>query len=204
MEHTEQNIIDKTMAIFMKLGIKSVTMDDISRQLGISKKTLYKFVTDKNDLVNKTLTVACEYENNEIQKICDLGLNAIDEAYEISYYVAEHIKTLHPSIVYDIQKYHPDAWSNFSSMKHDKILSCYSNNMERGIKEGLYRDDLNIPIIANYYIEKFDLMFNEELFPRDQFSAADIYTEMFRYHIRGMASDKGRKYLAEKMQKQPS
>ena len=199
MEKNESELIEQTMELFMQLGIKSVTMDDISRQLGMSKKTLYKYVSDKNELVEKVLTFACECDAVEVDRICDRKMNAIDEAYEISNFVMEHIRTMHPSVAYDLKKYHSTAWQNFKLMKRDKITECFTRNMEKGIAEGLYRDNMDIPVVVTYYVNRFDLMFNEDLFPREKYNPADIYLELFRYHIRGIASDKGVAYLSEKM-----
>ena len=199
MEKNELDIIQQSMGLFMRLGIKSVTMDELSRQLGISKKTLYKFVSDKNELVEKVLNYGCEIDQVGIQKICNLGLNAIDEAFEISKFVSDHIQNMHPSIMFDLQKYHAIAWNNFRTRKKSNISECYVSNMEKGIQEGLYREDLNIPVIVNYYVERFDIMFDEELFPRDEFDPSEIYRELFRYHIRGIATEKGIKVLVKKI-----
>ena len=189
------------MGLFMRLGIKSITMDELSRQLGISKKTLYKFVSDKNELVEKVLSYGCELDHNGIEKICEEGLNAIDEAFEISNFVSDHIQAMHPSIAFDLQKYHAKAWTDFRCQKKGNITSCYVRNMEKGIQEGLYRDDINIPVIVNYYVERFDIMFDEELFPADKFKPSEIYRELFRYHIRGIATEKGIKFLIKNTKK---
>ena len=123
MLEKEMEIIDQSMQLFMKLGIKSVTMDEVSRQLGISKKTLYNYVADKNDLVNKVLTFSCDRDNDAMSEICAKGMNAIDESFEMSNFVFKHINTLHPSIMFDLQKYHSNAWDNFKKMKRGKIKS---------------------------------------------------------------------------------
>ena len=187
------------MRLFMTSGVKSLTMDDLSRSLGISKKTLYNYVVDKNDLVDKVLTYSCECDNGRIMAICELGLNAIEESYEISNYIFNHIDTMHPSIIYDLQKYHLQAWEKFTHLKKQKITECYTKNISRGIEEGLYRDDLNIPVIVHLYTSRFDAIFDPEVFPRDRFNPAESYLEMFRYHIRGIASEKGNKLLNKKL-----
>lgn len=199
MEKKEAELIENVLHLFMKLGIKSVTMDDIARHLGISKKTLYKFVDDKNDLVSKALNYSCDLEQGEIQKICDKKQNAIDESYEISTYVFNHIRSMHPSIVFDLQKYHTDAWKEFSNIKKAQINQCYMDNISKGIEEGLYRDDVNAEIITKFYTNRFEMMFDPEVFPSEKFQPADTYLEIFRYHIRGIASSKGIAYLAEKI-----
>lgn len=202
MNEKDTEIINQTMQFFMTTGIKSATMDDVSRHLGISKKTLYTHVKDKNDLVEKALMCSCEMQNSEIDLICKKNLNAIDESFEISNYIFKHINTIHPSIVYDLQKYHMPAWEKFKTTKQAKIYDCYSKNMIKGIKEGLYRDDLNIPVVVKIYASRFDVIFDENLFPREEFRPADLYLELFRYHIRGIACEKGIQYLIKKVKKE--
>jgi AcrR family transcriptional regulator len=202
VEKNELEIVEKSFQVFMQFGIKSVTMDDVARHLGVSKKTLYKYVEDKNDLVKKALTMSCDIENANIEAICEKNLNAIDESFEISNYIFKHIQTMHPSIVFDLQKYHTEAWLEFRNEKRSKIDECYMRNMNKGMKEGLYRDDINPEIITKFYTQRFDILFDPEIFPLDRFNPADTYIEIFRYHIRGIASEKGIKYLKEKMKKE--
>lgn len=190
------------MRLFMFSGVKSLTMEDVARRLGISKKTLYNFVSDKNDLVEKTLMYSCEGEGDAIASICSKGLNAIEESYEISNYIFNHIDKMHPSIIFDLQKYHIQAWERFTKRKREQITDCYTRNIERGIAEGYYRNDINVPIIVHLYTSRFDAIFNPDVFPGDRFNPAESYREMFRYHIRGIASDKGIKFFNKKINKE--
>jgi len=199
VEKNEKEIIENTLLLFMKLGIKSVTMDDIARHLGISKKTLYKYVEDKDDLVRKSLGYSSEMENAEMYKLCAKEQNAIDESFEISNYVFKHIRYIHPSIIFDLQKYHPEAWKEFSKAKKEQTNKCYMDNIKKGIKEGLYRKDINSEIVTKFYTSRFEVIFDPEIFPTDKFDPAEIYLEIFRYHIRGIASEKGIKYLSKKL-----
>ena len=185
--------------VFMKYGIKSVNMDDVARNLGISKKTLYKYVTDKNDLLTKALALHARDESEAMDAIFSKKLNAIDEMLEISSYVSGILKQIHPSIHFDLEKYHPEVMKNMRDAHETMIYQCMKSNMEKGIEEGLYRKDLNVHVIAKIYIEKMDATFNSEIFPPQEFSFPDVYMEYFRYHIRGIASEKGIKYLTEKV-----
>ncbi|MBK8498659.1 MAG: TetR/AcrR family transcriptional regulator [Flavobacteriales bacterium] len=196
-------ILDESARIFWKLGIKSVTMDDVATRLGISKKTLYQHVTDKNDLVDRVL------KHLSFCYKCDIDAvrardkqNAIDELYAITTTVAGQLQGIHPSIHFDLEKYHPEAFRNMLANKRREIFECNTQNMARGIKEGLYREDLNIPMIATIYIARFDMVFDGALFPPDRFSMADLHWEIFRYHVRGIASKKGLDYLEKKMTKE--
>jgi TetR/AcrR family transcriptional regulator, cholesterol catabolism regulator len=197
-------LLEQVNKLFMRHGIKSMTMDDVANNLRISKKTLYQFVTDKNDLVERSMArMNCQH-NDAIDAICAQGLNAIDEQYEIAKYVSGVLSQVHPSIHYDLEKYHPRAWEEFNGQKREHIYACMTRNMHNGMKEGLYRDDLNVDIIAKIYLARFDLLFDGELFPAEKYRFADIMWESFRYHVRGIASEKGVKYLEKKTKKERS
>lgn len=202
MDQKEHKIVSGAYEVFMKYGIKSVTMDDIAKQLGISKKTLYRHVSDKNDLLRKALYLSHKEEEAAINAICDKGYNAIDESFEVSKLILKLLKKVHPSIHYDLEKYHTEVWNELLVAHQEHIRQCIVNNLENGISEGYYRENLNIPIIANIYISRFDVVFDGSIFPPDQYNFPQVYLEMFRYHIRGIASEKGLKYLTEKVNKE--
>ncbi|MCB0794706.1 MAG: TetR/AcrR family transcriptional regulator [Flavobacteriales bacterium] len=202
MSDREQQIIDQAHKVFMRLGIRSVNMDDIAQHLRISKKTLYQFVKDKNDLVQRVVKCTCEHHRTSINAICERGLNAIDEHFEIASFIASQLGQMHPSIHFDLQKYHAEAWDMLERTEKEDIYGCVTRNMEKGIREGLYRDDLNIPVLAKIYIARFDAVFDGELFPGTEYKFQDIIWELYRYHIRGIASEKGLKYLAKKVKKE--
>ena len=202
MEEKEQQIIDQASKVFMRLGIRSVNMDDIAQHLRISKKTLYQYVKDKNELVLRIVQLNCDHHRTSINSICEKGLNAIDENFEIARFIASQISQMHPSIHFDLQKYHAEAWDMLERTEKADIYRCVSANMNKGIKEGLYREDLNIPVIAKIYIARFDAVFDTVLFPEKEYDLQEVIWEMFRYHIRGIASDKGTKYLIKKVKKE--
>ena len=202
MREKEEQLFVNAEHVFRKFGVKSVTMSDMARHLGISKKTLYNYVEDKNDLVEKSLN--CEFGKKQgiIDAIVAEKLNAIDESFKISQYVTTILKSIHPSLHYDLEKYHSGVWHKHLSERNKKIYDVISNNLRKGIKEGLYRKSLNVDVIAKIYIARMDLTFDGELFPVEQISFAEVYLEMFRYHIRGIASEKGIAYLKEKLKKE--
>lgn len=202
IQKREQHILAEVGKVFMRLGIRSVNMDDIAHHLRISKKTLYQYVKDKNELVQRTVKQLTEHHSSCIASICDKGHNAIDENFEITRFVASQVGSMHPSVHFDLQKYHPEAWELLQSTERTDIYQCVSDNMRKGIAEGQYRDDLNIDVIARIYISRFDVTFDGVLFPQDAYRFEDVIWELFRYHIRGIASDKGLKYLVKKVQKE--
>jgi len=200
MEERESEIITQALAVFMQYGIKSVTMDDMSRHLGISKKTLYKFVKDKNELVEKTFMFQCNVEQCVVEEIQSKGSNAIDEMFEIGQFVSGLLKGIHPSIHYDLEKYHIETFQKCMQLHHGNIYSSKKKNLQKGIKEGVYRKDLNADVITKIYLKKIDVVFDSELFPPNEISFEEVYAILFRYHIRGIANKKGIEYL-EKVEK---
>ncbi len=102
--------------------------------------------------------------------------------------------------MYDLKKYHANAWDIFIDHKQGYIYECIKNNLERGLKEGLYRKNLNPEIISKLYSEKIDILFDRELFPKDKYSFEEIHDEMMKYHLKGIVSKEGLKYIKESEQ----
>ncbi len=182
----------------MQYGIKSLTMDDIARHLGMSKKTLYQSFSDKSDLVLQGIKAHMTEEREALENIHTASENAIDEMFLMSKHVSGHLQQMHPSILFDMEKYYPKAFAQFEEYKLKIVMSCLARNMEEGIEQGLYRDNLNIPIVAGLYVGRMDLFFDQKLFPSSKYSPKDVYFEAIRYHIRGIASEKGMEYLRDK------
>jgi len=199
MEEKEKIFIAQALELFMKYGIKAFTMDDLARQLGRSKKTIYTKVKDKNELIEKVLRFQFENERSCIEGICSQGLNAIDETFEIGQFISEMLKKMHPSIHYDLQKYHTDVFQASIKEREEEIYNCTLSNLKKGIQEGLYRYDLNAEVIAKIYMSKIDIVFNPDIFPPSVISFGEVYAILFRYHVLGVASPKGVKYLNKKL-----
>ncbi|MBK7128503.1 MAG: TetR/AcrR family transcriptional regulator [Crocinitomicaceae bacterium] len=197
MEEKKREIIEKATAIYLKYGIKSMTMDEMAKQLGISKKTLYSFVSDKNELVELCVLSQHEGEVCRMAEVSRQNENAIDEMLGISKSVTDTLKKIHPSIFFDLAKYHPNALRMMNEQKRNFIRGCVMDNLERGIKQGLYRNNLNTEVISTIYLATLDHIMLGDLFPESLNSIDNIYREFFRYHVRGIASSNGIEYLNE-------
>lgn len=195
-------IVEEATKVFWKYGIKSVTMDDVARHLGISKKTLYQYVTDKSDLVTKVLNSSSDRFTLEIDRIRAVGYNAIDEMLAIASYISKQISAFHPSIYFDLAKYYPEACRIMDKNKQVLVVEQIAENMRKGVREGLYRSDVNVPLIAKLYVVRFDNAMTMEMGQQTGMGLAEMNWEVFRYHIRGIASDKGLKYLEKKVTKE--
>ncbi|MCB0400642.1 MAG: TetR/AcrR family transcriptional regulator [Flavobacteriales bacterium] len=190
-------IIASATMLFMKYGIKSLTMDDISSHLGISKKTLYQFVSDKKDLVKQGMALMIEHEKSMLCQAMETSQNAIDELIGVTRCVSSEIGEMHPSVIFDLQKYHPSAWKLMETHKKNFIYNMMLENLKRGIKEGYYRDNLDPFVITNIYIGMVDNVLNPENPIHKSMSIDQLHKEIIRYHIMGIANEKGLLYLKE-------
>lgn len=184
--------------LFMRYGVKSMTMDEIARQLGISKKTLYQFVDNKKDLVTKVVSMQIDHEQCCIQEVFDNTVNAIDELMEITRLVSSHLKEMHSSVMFDVKKYHIEAYQIIQEHKNKFMYKNIKKNLEFGIKTGMYRENLNPEIVTHLYLSMVNNIMDPDNETQRQFSTSELYTEIMRYHIRGIASAKGREYLKQK------
>lgn len=199
MEAKINTILEHAGKVFMRYGIKSITMDDVARELGISKKTLYQFFTDKNDLVKQCIEMRMKADQCMYDQISSEVTNAIDELFQVNKTLASQMGQVHPSIMFDLQKYHPEAYKVFKSNKASCLLASVIKNFKRGIEEGFYDETLDTDIMSRLYVSKIDAIFDTELFPNDKYSLPTIHRELIVYHIRAIATPKGLKYLLKKL-----
>ncbi|MFI5173003.1 MAG: TetR/AcrR family transcriptional regulator [Chitinophagales bacterium] len=197
----EAKILERCERLFMRYGIKSVTMDDVSRELGISKKTLYQYFENKEQLVYKITVNHFESQNLTIHGILHNAKTAIDEMIGIAGWMNNMSKNLNPSLMFDLKKYHPESWQVFINHRNNEVYNSIKHNLERGIKEGLYREDLNVEIITRIYIARVEMFIDNEIFPYDKFPPEKTFSVFMDYHIRGIATQKGIKLL-EKIKSQ--
>lgn len=190
-----QKLFATVESLFMRYGIKSITMDDVSRELGISKKTLYQYVENKKDLIAKVMQQNFANEMVIMAAIHQNSKDAIDELLQMSKHVTQQLREMHPSVVYDMQKYYREVWQEMEVFHEKVIYEKIKENIERGQEEGWYRTDLNADIIAKLYSYKTMCIVDEETFPLRKYNRETLYLEHIFYHIRGIASLKGLKLL---------
>ncbi|MBI5217796.1 MAG: TetR/AcrR family transcriptional regulator [Bacteroidia bacterium] len=200
MDEKLENIINVSAMLFMKYGIRSISMDDIAREMGMSKKTLYLHVDNKTDLVKKILDYDLCRHFSEKGCCTAKGLNAIDILLEVSKEISKNFHDFNPSVNYDLQKYYPELYHDFIKKKRDALFIDIRKNIEQGIAEGIYRNDLNVDLIARLYLKKLEDIHDPDFMPTNQFTFKNIFEVMFESHIRGIANKKGISYL-EKQKK---
>jgi len=190
------DILVRVRELFFKYGVRSVSMDDISRDLGISKKKLYMFVRSKHELVSRLLEL--ERRNFEIifEKYNFDGVNSIDVLLTVSKEISDRFWDVSPSMTFDMKKYYPEIYTQHIDNRVEFIFAQIQLNIKKGIRDGMYRDDLSTELIARLYIRRLIDIHNPEYFP-DKFSFQILFDTMFDNFIRGIATEKGTNYYEQ-------
>ena len=191
----KERILKGAEELFFKYGIKSITMDDIAKHLAISKKTIYQYFADKNELVQILMAMKLKEDECEFKQIHQESENMVVEFFNMMKHMGEMFAKINPTIFYDLQKYHPNAWKLFKEFKQDCMASMVENTIDRGIKEGLVRSDLNAKILSRLRIEQVEMGFNSEIFPPDKFKMVDVQIAMIDHFLYGICTLKGHKLI---------
>ena len=203
---TKEKILKGAEGLFMRYGVRSISMDDIARHLTVSKKTLYQHFADKEDIVTLVCQAHMESSWREFEAIRKNAENAIDELVRISVCLKKDMEDMNPSLLFDLQKYHPKAWAVWQEYKQKCIYESVVRNLEQGIREGYYRPDINSEILAIVRMSIVEIAFNDKIFPQSRFKLAEVQMQIFDHFVFGLITEKGRKlYIKYKEQKlQPS
>ncbi|MFW5656315.1 MAG: TetR/AcrR family transcriptional regulator [Bacteroidota bacterium] len=199
MEETLKNLLYKIKEIFLRYGIKSVTMDDLARELGMSKKTLYQYVNDKNELVDKIVSLEIEGRKCEFGEIYNRNLNAIEEVFEVNKHVLKMLKESSPAAGYDLKKYYPDLFAKVQETRRNQMLDSIINNIKKGKAEGMYREEVNEEIIARINVARFENLLNTDIFQPEEYNSKAFIREVLIYHIRGISNERGIEILQERL-----
>lgn len=201
MEDKRQEIVDKVRNLYNEFGIRSVTMDDVVRELGISKKTLYQYFADKSDMVSAVLDYERDLRMQEYQKALQGVSNAIEEMLKYYDLQKNMIKDHNPSMMYDLKKYYPKIHCDFLETKRKVIFESVKGNLKRGKSEEIYRSDLNEEIVARLNLMRIEALINIGIFSNEEMMMPSFFTEMFKYHMYGIVNDNGRKILEQNIDK---
>tara|TARA_B110000091_G_scaffold204030_1_gene238245 strand:- start:36 stop:641 length:606 start_codon:yes stop_codon:yes gene_type:complete len=196
----EERIIKGALDLFLQAGVKSINMDDVSTHLGISKKTLYKIVSNKADLVKQAFTLHQSSFISMIEAIKAKNTNPIDEIFEIDQQLCVMLKNRPPHLISNIRKYYPEVWYILDAIRKENIFECVYLNIQQGIEQGYYRKAINGNILAKLMINTVEAIVDDELFPLTEYNFKNILQENRIYHIRGIATEKGINYLENKLQ----
>lgn len=197
MNELEQIVI-KCHALFMKYGIKSVSMDDIARELGISKKTIYQFVRDKNELVSK----AFDFDQMCMQDRLDVfnfdQLNAIDQIFEAEKMILALLREHNPAVIYDLRKYYPLIYTKMVASRREKVSEFMIENIEKGKKESLFRNEIDSAIMAKFYLLRIEGIVDGDVLTLEEYTSIKWVKELLNYHLRGITTPLGLEYFERK------
>jgi len=194
MDEKLDRILSESLRLFKKNGIRSVSMDDISKELGMSKKTIYQYFANKTELLEKVLSYFHEKERIPCIGEDTANMNAIDILLAVSRYVSIQLNDMNPINAYELQKYYPTIYREFIIRKRDHVFEQVKQNFEQGIAEGIYRIDLDVELVARLYIQKLVDVHDPEFLSSVNFGFEKVFLVMFDNHIRGIANAKGLAY----------
>lgn len=187
----KERILAEAERLFWKFGVRSVTMEEIAKQLGISKKTIYQHFSEKEQILYQVIQQKTSRNQSEMECMVIDTANPIEEILSVLNMMQKNADQVSPNLLMDIKRYYPQAFSLFHQYKEGQIMRSILENIQKGIAEKLYRADINPAILARLRVEQIELAFNHDLFPSDQYSMQDVQAELMHHFVRGMLTEKG-------------
>lgn len=198
----KDKIAEGASELFHRYGIRSVSMDDIARHLSMSKKTLYQYYKDKDELVTVGINMHMEMEKGEYDEIFEKSHDAIEELALVSRCIRKNLRDVNPSLLFDMQKYHPKAWELWVDFKNHYIKDSIAKNIERGMSEGHFRSEIDPETLAILRVEQIEMGFDSRIFPANRFDFREVQMMCLDHFIHGIVTEEGRKLFQEYLQKQ--
>lgn len=193
-EHdNKEKLLKGAENLFLKYGVRSITMDDIARHLGISKKTIYQHFEDKDDIVALVLKTHMESQRQQFDEIASKSKNAVEEMVMLSVLLKESMRNVNASLLFELQKYHQRAWNIWLEFKKKDIHQSIIRNLRQGIEEGYFRNDINVDVLGRMRLEMVQMAFDNMVFPRESFNLSEVQAQLFDHFVHGLLTDKGKK-----------
>lgn len=192
-EEVKQKIISGAEELFMRYGIKSVTMDDLATNLSVSKKTIYQHFKDKDELVLSVAQLHMEQDQKDVAEIVGKSENAIQELFFMAQFIRNLATKMNPSVLFDLKKYHSKAWEAFHKHKICCIYETVVNNLERGKKEGYFRAEIKSEILATMRMQEVEMGYDPMVYSPTKFNIIDVQMELFEHFVMGLVTPKGLK-----------
>jgi TetR/AcrR family transcriptional regulator, cholesterol catabolism regulator len=202
-QDSKEKLIKGAEELFLRYGLRSVSMDDIARHLGISKKTIYQHFADKDEVVATVAKGHMEKQRAQFEQIFRESKNSVEELVKISYCLKDSMRDVNPSLLFDMQKYHQKAWNEWLTFKQKYIRENIIRSLKQGIEEGVFRSDIDMDIIATMRLEQVQMAFDNSIFPRSKYDVPEVQAQLFDHFIHGLFTDKGRKLYQKYKQQNP-
>ncbi len=192
-----ERVLEGAGHLFMQYGVRSVTMDDIASYLSVSKKTIYQYFKDKDEVVTLTTNFLINKDKQEFEGIHNQAENAIEELYMVSKCLRRMVDDINPSLLFDLQKYHHSAWQVYLEYKEKFIFDMVVDNLRKGIADGHFRDDIDTLTLARLRVEEVQLSFDNKIFPRDKYDFRQVQMQLFNHFVYGIVTEEGRRLYEE-------
>ncbi len=190
-------ILERILALFVRYGIRSITMNDIARELGVSKKTLYSDFKDKEDLINQVIDFDISQSRIFLDELHQSEIDALQEIYQVNSRIHSYRSRYSPSFYYDLKRYFPDVYRRWIQDKRQNMYGLITKNLRKGKKEGLYRMEIREHIIARLYMARIEMLDSNEIIEEHETLSAEFMQEIFFYHLHGICNEKGLKILSQ-------
>jgi AcrR family transcriptional regulator len=191
----KERILAKATELFMQYGIRSITMDEIAAQLGISKKTIYQFFTDKDTMVEAVVDMEMNANEEGCRQFSQSSENAVHEIFIAMDGMEEMLKSMNPQLIHELEKYHPVAFRRLKQYKYQFLSAIIKENLLRGIKEDIYRSDMNAELVTRHRIETAFMPFNQEAFPQNKFPMSQTCFELGVLFLHSISNARGKKLI---------
>lgn len=194
----KDNILNKAASMFLSLGFKSVTMDDIAAEMGVSKKTIYKYFSNKVELVEASIEAVQETIDEAILNVKNANYNAIEEEFAVKAIFKDMFKNAKTSPMFQLKKYYPETYHKLMEREICVFEDCNLDNLRKGKEQGLYRNEINNKLIAKFYFTLIFEIFENETLGKNMQELLKLEYKVLEYHIRAIATPKG----VEELEKQ--
>ena len=191
----QDRILLKARELMLQSGLRQVTMDDLAQQLGISKKTIYQYYKDKDDLVKEVVNLELKTHAVSCQACGSNAENAIHEMFLVMENMKVMTQTMNPNAMMELEKHFPNAFEIIKNHKDDFLFSLIKQNLKKGIEEGCYRANLDIDIITKFRLETVFIPFNLHFFPLNKFNSLEVHTQLMEHFVYGLMTIKGHELM---------
>lgn len=188
----KEYLIEEADKLFCQYGFKSVTMDDIAKHVGMSKKTIYQHFKDKNELVNILIKEKLSSQDCAMKDASVTAENAVHEIFFAIENMQHLLNSVNPKLFYDLQKYHPAAWLYFKNFKEKNLAESIQKNLKRGVAEGYYRSEIEVDILTQMRLDQVNLIFNQhDNYTNNKYNIAQVMNSITTHFLYGISNLKG-------------
>jgi TetR/AcrR family transcriptional regulator, cholesterol catabolism regulator len=204
LSDTKGRILKSAVELFAKFGFRSISMDDISRDLGMSKKTLYQCFSDKDEIVTLVIKARLSKEKQYLRAIQREAKDAVDFLVKVNTFLMRNIRETSSATIYDLKKYHSNGWGAVEEFRNEFLFKAVRDNLIAGMREGHFRPDINVEVLSTLRLEEISMLLNEDLFPKSSFNLPDVAYTILDHYVAGIATDHGKTLYKQYKQQEKS